>query len=258
MKHLKLFEAFSLQIINESDLASKFYTYSADPKQQEVIIRNDTIGSNQALNVPMGDLRETLDKMGGPKSILTRLKGQPPFAIDFAANCCLFEPGGKNTGLFKFMGKTITPRNSMQEKNFGGLLDKNSGERNGVLFGPEGKGAWKIVGTSKYSPSEGYYAIQNGPILVLDGKINSEFNPESPNKLLRNGIGIDRSGRIHFVISKENVTFYELASYFLNDLKCDNALYSDGIISQAYINGRYVGNTGADIAPIIMVKSVSR
>lgn len=77
-------------------------------------------------------------------------------------------------------------------------------------------------------------ATQSGPMLVIDGKFNPAFNKGSKNLNIRNGVGIDKKGRVVFVISKKEVNFYEFSELFRDQLKCNNALYLDGKISQYY------------------------
>lgn len=251
MKYIKLFE--------EHIITSNFIIYKVKDGQ-EVIIRNDTQGRSD-LVIDQSDLKTMLKNMGGPDSIKTDfpVNGKTsPFKIDFAMNACLFEPDGGNTGYYRFYGKDIAPINKSTEKNFGMHLDENSGERNGIFYGSGSK--WDIVGTSKFGGAGGAkFAIQNGPILVMDGKINSVFKKESKNKAYRNGIGVDDNGLPCFVLSKEECNFYELAECFLNDAKCKKAIYSDGVVSQGYVrgesNGGYFEGTKGKLAPIILVTS---
>jgi uncharacterized protein YigE (DUF2233 family) len=251
MKYLKLFEEFGQD--------SKFYYYKVK-KGQEVIIRNDTMGKPE-YKISSSPLESLLEDMGGVDSIKTDfpVKGKlEPFAIDFAMNACLFEPGGGNTGYYRFYGKDIASKNNSETDNFGMHLDENSGERNGVFYG--GGDKWGIVGTSEFNFGDKSFkfAIQNGPILTLDGKINSIFeaHKDSKNKTNRGGIGVDKDGLPCFVISKGPVSFYELSEFFLNSMKCPNSIYTDGTISQAYIRKnytKYVGSITQDLGPIILV-----
>lgn len=251
MKYIKLFEQYTS---NE-----KFHFYKVS-EGQEVIIRNDVIGRSD-LVIPKSNLESSLENMGGVDSIKTDFPvngSKSPFSIDFAMNACLFEDDGKNTGYFRFYNKEIVPINNSNYGNFGMHLDKNSNETNGVFYGQGSK--WNIVGTSKFKDTEAKFAIQNGPILVLDGKINSVFNKDSKNRDYRNGIGVGDDGLPCFVISKsDDCNFYELADYFLKTAKCKNAIYSDGAVVQAYVRGRkegeYLGASGTKIAPLILVTS---
>lgn len=79
------------------------------------------------------------------------------------------------------------------------------------------------------------YATQSGPMLLHNGKINSNFKEGSTNVNIRNGVGMSKKGNLLFVISNEKVNFYDFAMLFKEVLGCDNALYLDGAISEAYI-----------------------
>jgi uncharacterized protein YigE (DUF2233 family) len=78
------------------------------------------------------------------------------------------------------------------------------------------------------------FATQSGPMLVIDGEIHPAFKIGSTNLNVRNGVGILPDNRVVFAISREEVNFYDFASYF-KSLGCKNALYLDGFVSRAYI-----------------------
>ncbi|WP_201575015.1 phosphodiester glycosidase family protein [Psychrobacter sp. H8-1] len=78
-----------------------------------------------------------------------------------------------------------------------------------------------------------WYATQSGPMLVIDGEIHPQFNPDSQSLKFRNGAGVCSDGSIQLVNSNEPVSFYQFASLFRDDLKCPNALFLDGGIASA-------------------------
>jgi uncharacterized protein YigE (DUF2233 family) len=80
-------------------------------------------------------------------------------------------------------------------------------------------------------------AVQSGPMLLIDGKRHPTFQEGSPNKLHRNGVGIDPNGRIVFAITAAGqvVNFWDFAGLF-QSLGCRNALFLDGTISQMAVN----------------------
>ena len=78
------------------------------------------------------------------------------------------------------------------------------------------------------------YATQSGPMLLIDGKIHSDFKEGSSNLNIRNGVGILPDGKVVFVLSKKEINFYDFANYF-KSLGCKNALYLDGFVSRAYV-----------------------
>lgn len=85
-----------------------------------------------------------------------------------------------------------------------------------------------------YNPNKVNLATQSGPMMVINGKFNVAFNEGSPNLNIRNGIGVTNKGTVYMVISEEPVNFYEFSQLFRDVLKCDNALYLDGVVSQYF------------------------
>jgi uncharacterized protein YigE (DUF2233 family) len=85
--------------------------------------------------------------------------------------------------------------------------------------------------------------MQSGPILVTNGNVHPRFIPGYHSKHIRNGVGVDREGRVVFAISNEPVNFHDFGTLFKDALDCPNALYLDGSISEMYAPGlnRYGG-----------------
>ena len=105
---------------------------------------------------------------------------------------------------------------------------------NGVfVLGAEGAG---VLESEAFTQQDLHptLATQSGPMLVMDDKLHPAFNEGSSNKYVRNGVGVDAQGMIHFAISKERVNFYDFASLFRDRLDCPDALYLDGSISEFY------------------------
>lgn len=85
-------------------------------------------------------------------------------------------------------------------------------------------------------------ATQSGPMILIDGKVNSYFKNGSSNLNIRNAVGINSRGEVVFAISNEQVNFYEFAEFY-QSLDCKNALYLDGAISKMAIPGLYLPST---------------
>ena len=96
------------------------------------------------------------------------------------------------------------------------------------------------------------YATQSGPLLVVDGAINTVFTKGSVNTNIRNGVGILPSGEVIFAMSKSNVNFYDFAQYFQH-LGCKYALYLDGFVSRTYLPEKNWTQTDGDFGVIIGV-----
>jgi uncharacterized protein YigE (DUF2233 family) len=96
-------------------------------------------------------------------------------------------------------------------------------------------------------------ATQSGPMLVINGALHPKFEDNGTSRNIRNGVGIDGEGRAVFAISKSEVSFGSFARLFRDELKCQNALYFDGVVS-ALSNGKVMlvgGNYPA--GPIVAV-----
>lgn len=160
-------------------------------------------------------LRNSLNKQG--KKLL------------FATNGGIFSEDFKPLGLYVEKGQEISAINLKNgEGNF--YLQPN-----GIFLVQENLA--KIVKSSDYQKSDQIkYAVQSGPLLVFENKINPLFQENSTNKYVRNGIGITKNGEIIFAISNQAVNFYDFASFLKEELGCENALYLDGAISEMYVS----------------------
>ena len=96
------------------------------------------------------------------------------------------------------------------------------------------------------------YATQSGPMLVIDGKIHSEFKDGSTNLNIRNGVGILPNNKVVFAMSKMEINLYDFAKYF-QSLGCKNALYLDGFVSRTYLPEKNWTNTDGDFGVLIGV-----
>lgn len=76
-------------------------------------------------------------------------------------------------------------------------------------------------------------ATQSGPMLVIDGKINYRFKPNSQSHYTRNGVCITAAKQLYFIAGNDAVNLYTFAKA-AQQLGCHNALYLDGSISKLY------------------------
>ena len=76
------------------------------------------------------------------------------------------------------------------------------------------------------------WAIQSGPLLLIDGRIN----PALPNKkkTMRHGVGIKKDGKVCFAVIEAGMK--DFAKHFLDE-GCTNALYLDGENADTWENG---------------------
>lgn len=93
------------------------------------------------------------------------------------------------------------------------------------------------------------FALQSGPTLVDKGKINSVFSNSSQNKYVRCGIGLSGSSsnlKLHFVLSNEPVSFYQISDLFLNKLRCTDAY----LLESSFLASAHFPNSKKTFSPI--------
>jgi uncharacterized protein YigE (DUF2233 family) len=171
--------------------------------------------------------------------------------LSFATNAGMFEPDHSPVGLFVASARELAPLNLASGR--GNFFMKPNGVFYLTTSGP------KIVESSKYAANAAdvLLATQSGPLLVEHGAIHPAFSATSRSKLIRNGIGVTGSTAV-FVISNEPVSFYEFATYFRDQLKCDDALYLDGVVSALFLPKQGRSDSTVDLGPIIGVVQPAR
>ncbi|HET7610536.1 MAG TPA: phosphodiester glycosidase family protein [Rhodanobacteraceae bacterium] len=164
----------------------------------------------------------------------------------FAANAGIYDAHGEPLGLHVENGKTVTPLNRAHGDPAAGNFSLLP---NGV-FAIDTAGRASVQTTDAFAKSgtEPRVATQSGPMLVIDGKINPEFEAESDSVKWRSGVCAPQPDQAVFVVSTGPVNFHTFASLFRDKLGCRDALYLDGTLSQIYADGNYYG------APAFMVK----
>lgn len=155
--------------------------------------------------------------------------GKNESAIAFVMNAGMFGDDLKPIGYF------------VEDSDRLEVLNRETGEGNfymkpnGVFFGSNG--VWRILETDTFLRTVGTrpaFGTQSGPMLVLNGELHPEFQENGPSRQIRNGVGVDRDGRAHFVISDAPISFGQFARYFRDVLETPNALFLDGNISSLW------------------------
>lgn len=155
--------------------------------------------------------------------------------LKFAMNGGMFEKNNFPKGLyiedFKILNKIDTLSG---EGNF--YLNPN-----GIFYLTKNNDA-ELIETKKFKHDSNIkYATQSGPMLLINDEI---FEKDSKNLNIRNGVGILKNGNVVFVMSKNEVNFYNFASVF-KELGCTKALYLDGFVSRAYYpEGNWIQKDG--------------
>ena len=159
---------------------------------------------------------------------------KPGKTVRFLMNGGIFEPGGIPSGLHVENGKNLHPVNLADAQ--GNFFLKP----NGVFRIDTADGGFKaFVSSSETFPNNSHtqLAVQSGPLLLADGRRHPAFKEGSPNKLHRNGVGVDDKGRVVFAITDrgQDINLWDFAGLFLK-LGCRNALFLDGVISRMSVN----------------------
>jgi uncharacterized protein YigE (DUF2233 family) len=170
-----------------------------------------------------------------------------PATIAFAVN------GGMYGDDLKPIGYLVQKGDRLAELNRGDGDGNFYLKPNGVFFGTGG--AWKVLGSNTFFNTvkdRPGFGTQSGPLLVVDGKLHPEIQDNGPSKAIRNGVGVDASGKAHFVISGGDISFGQLARYFRDEVKAANALYLDGQVSSLW-NPATARQDKGRVGPIIVV-----
>lgn len=150
-------------------------------------------------------------------------------------NAGIFTTAHTPAGLWIEQGDTLNPLNTAKGKGNFHIRP------NGVFSIRAGKA--RVETTAAYQKRGGAsdYAVQSGPMLLIDGHINSRFvkNLKSPYK--RNAVCTTQKGALYFVMTLRYETqwpsFHQLAKA-LKSFGCHQALYLDGSISSWYVRGK--------------------
>ncbi|MFM7350179.1 MAG: phosphodiester glycosidase family protein [Erythrobacter sp.] len=170
-----------------------------------------------------------------------------PATIAFAIN------GGMYGDDLKALGYYVEKGERLKELDRGAGTGNFYMKPNGVFFGSGG--SWRVMGSNTFFNTVGdrpEFGTQSGPLLLDNGKLHPEIQDNGPSKAIRNAVGVDASGKAHFVISDAPISFGQLARYYRDVLKVQNALYLDGAVSSLWdpAGGR---QDGGRVGPIIVV-----
>ncbi len=169
--------------------------------------------------------------------------------VVFAMNGGMYDDDGKPIGYYVENGKRTKELNRADGPGNFHL------KPNGVFYGTGGK--WNIRTSSDFYSNVGdrpQFGTQSGPMLVIDGKLHPEIAEDGPSKARRNGVGIDKDGRAHFVISNAPLSFGVLARFFRDELKTPDALFLDGNVSALWDPASERLDNGPAIGPLLVVE----
>ena len=173
-------------------------------------------------------------KPGSLRSLLADINKDD--RVQMAMNGGIYDKAYEPLGLYIENGEQIKPLNRLRRRQL--FI------RPGGVFWLKGQRAG-ITPINKFKPSpEITYAVQSGPMLIENGAINWRLKPSASSRKLRNGVGIDKQGRVVFMLSERETNFYDFACYAQSKLHVRQMLYLDGTISKCIKRAAaYRGNT---------------
>jgi uncharacterized protein YigE (DUF2233 family) len=179
---------------------------------------------------------------------LSRYLGKSSKRVVFAMNAGMYDEQGKPIGLYVENGKQRAPLNRRDaEGNF--YLKPNG------VFWMDAAGPY-IDTTDAFalkSDAIPIWATQSGPMLVIDGIVNSRFSHDGTSRHIRNGVCVTRSNRAIFVISSTEISLGKFARFLRDDLKCANALYLDGEVSSLWDGATGRNDQKYPLGPMLVV-----
>jgi len=174
--------------------------------------------------------------------------------LKFATNGGMFKEDRSPLGYYAENGKNTAPLN--RDEGYGNFYLKP----NGVFFlNGQNPHILETEDFSSYLQTEDsipYMGTQSGPLLVYNKKMHKAFTKGSSNRFIRNGVGIierDYSDLVVFAISNRPVNFYDFSLFFRDFLKCSNALYLDGHISEMYLPDLNRNQRGGSFGTILYI-----
>ena len=172
--------------------------------------------------------------------------GERASDIAFAMNAGMFDEEGRAIGLLIEEGKELNPIN--RRDGYGNFHMRPNG-----VFLVRRDGSTQVVTSEAFEPSDDIaFATQSGPMLLVDGELHPQFEPDGQSRHFRNGVGIAPDGTPLFAISEEPVSFGRFARFYRDVLKADDALYFDGSVSSLRdpANGRR--DAHSPLGPIVV------
>ena len=149
----------------------------------------------------------------------------------FATNGGIFSREMVPMGLYIENGVILSPLNS--STGSGNFFFKPTG-----VFTIANNGA-QVVETEAYRPADPVrLAVQSGPMLVIGGELHPHLFPGNKSRKSRNGVGVDREGRVVFAFSDGCINLHGFGTLFRDRLDCPNALALDGQLSRIYLPER--------------------
>lgn len=154
----------------------------------------------------------------------------------FAMNAGMYGTDYAPMGLYVEGGKELRPADLKTMDGPQSKIPNFYKQPNGILyFGGDGAGILTTGRFLKERP-KAEFATQSGPMLVTENKVNPIFIEGSSDRTRRSGVGLCEGGGMRFVISEDDVNFFDFATVFNTHLACPDALFLDGGQGAGFFN----------------------
>lgn len=168
----------------------------------------------------------------------------------FAINSGIFSKDQKPLGWHVEQSERLQPLNLVKRKD---AIGNFSLIPNGVFFIDKNNQRYVMETETFLKQQQSFnvtYATQSGPMLIIDGQLHPKFYPSSDSLKYRSGVCV-KDNSTYFAVTQNPINFYYFAKFFQTELKCTNALYLDGTLSQLYYKGRIYGAPFWNIRPYV-------
>ncbi|OOF44343.1 phosphodiester glycosidase family protein [Rodentibacter trehalosifermentans] len=175
------------------------------------------------------------DSEGKNYRSLTNLKRalEKNYQVKMIMNGGIYSQNDVPAGLWIENGQELNPLNT--KRGHGNFHIQPNG-----VFALVGKQPYilttKAYQQKKWKPT---FALQSGPMLVINGKINPQFRPTLESYHKRNAVCLNKQNELFFILTTSGKPNLYTFSQGLQKMGCYNALYLDGTISNWYIPNQF-------------------
>jgi uncharacterized protein YigE (DUF2233 family) len=158
----------------------------------------------------------------------------------FATNAGIYDREFRPLGLHVEEGVTLRPLNTVR----GNASRGNFAIQPNGVFHVDASGDAGVVPTTQWRARgiDARLATQSGPMLVVDGEVNPNFDEASDSLKLRSGVCARGPRDVVFAVSEAPVSFHAFGRLFRDAFGCRDALYLDGTLSRVWSrSGGYAG-----------------
>jgi uncharacterized protein YigE (DUF2233 family) len=161
-----------------------------------------------------------------------------------AMNAGMYHASLAPVGLYVEDGRVQTSLNqSVGDGNF--FIQPNG------VFAIQQDGTSTITTTASFVLTDSIrYATQSGPMLIVNGVVNSAISAKATAAFTRNAVCVTTVGDLKLVVATAPVTMFALAMFMRDSVGCSDALYFDGAVSALAVRGTMLLDPGAPAGPI--------